>query len=182
MADLGPTRGCRPDRARSGDPPNLGILQETLPGGRLGGGWNTASKHSASLARTPLPITAHPTAAPARLSSLQRPHPITPSSSPQRHPYAPTPSFLRPPPSFLRRQEPPFPPNPATLTPEQECRTMPPPSNNTPGNPNLANPHQNLTPSTPAPTPIPSKTATAPTTPSTSPNTPRTTLNKSEQT
>ena len=56
---------------------------------------------------------------------------------------------------------------------------MPPPRNNTPVNPNLANPHQNLTPSTPASTPTPSVNLTL----STPPNNPeqiRTNLNKPE--
>ena len=103
--------------------------------------------------------------------------------APITHP-TPLSIFPAPSPSFLRRQEPPLPPNHATLTPEQECRTMPPsPQHRRPAphpsflrrqEPN-ANADQNLTevdarltkvdkgcqkltPSTPTPTPNPSKT------------------------
>ena len=112
------------------------------------------------------------TASPARPDRPRRSPSVTP---------APPPPHLRPFPSFLRRQEPPLPPNPATLTPEQECRTMPlsPPRRHrpahTPVNHALANADQNLTevdtrwtkvdkgcqkltPTTPATTPNPSKT------------------------
>ena len=117
--------------------------------------------------------------------------PIAPSTSPLppspllSHPSvipAPPLAIPAPLPSFLRRQEPPLPPNPATLTSEQECRTMPlSPQHRrhaphaAAGNHALANADQNLTkvdarltkvdkgcqnltPSTPAPTPNPSKT------------------------
>ena len=63
-----------------------------------------------------------------------------------------SPSSPRRPPSFLRRQEPPhtpLPPTPATLTIEQECRTMPlSPQHRRariPGNHSRANADQNVT-------------------------------------
>ena len=98
-----------------------------------------------------------------------------------------------PPPSFLRRQEPlhtPLPPSHATLTPEQECHTMPlsPQQHRRPArpalNPNLANADQNLTGVDTRLTKVDkSCQKLTPSTPAVNPsNTPRTTLNKSEQT
>ena len=77
MADLGPARGCRPDRARSADPPKLGVLQETPSRGEVR--WGVGGREPA------------PSPTPRR----------------QQHPTNPPPFVIpAPQPSFLRRQEP----------------------------------------------------------------------------
>ena len=187
----------RPSRRRSrthpinpDSPPP--IHPSPLPGGRLGGGWNAASRHrrpctprSPTPRPSPLPLPLRHIRSPPHLHPLRHTPSITPTPPPShplplRHtpsvtPAPPSRHSCAPFPSFLRRQEPPLPPTPATLTPEQECRTMPLPRALTPVNPNLANADQNLTevdtrltkvdkgcqkltPSTPAPTPNPGKT------------------------
>ena len=133
-------------------PPPPSIHPSPLKGGRLGGGGTPRAA----------------TAGPAR--------PDHPRPAPLPHPRAP----LRHSCASRNHRTPPLPPDPATLTPEQECRPMPlSPHHRRPSRPdanlNLANADQNLTevdarlpkvdkgcqkltPSTPAPTPSPSKT------------------------
>ncbi len=129
----------RQEPATSQSPPHLPsspIHPSPLLGGRLGGGWDAPSDYQRPSGRLHSPRRIH--------TPPSFPRPTRHSCAGRNHP------------------TPPIPPNPATLTPEQECRTMPlSPQRRRPAphpsfprplpsflrrqEPNLANADQNLT-------------------------------------